>query len=279
MERLYVKWGMLIPFLALTLTSSSARAQSLPQWGTIFAPSAPNQTTDIAVAAPRLLGPAAAANVALTGRVDHVANGVGLRNLGSGTIRLRGVPATASAELGILYFGVICSGPCPASQVVNFQGNAVAAIRIASASQPCWFGTEYGAYSVDVTPLLSGSINDDYFVDSVPSNLKDGTDPWVSPGITAPLAEGASLVVIYSDPSLSPGVVYVNEGAMFFAGTVNIDNPVAPPLLGSFRRFTAIGADGQVGVSESASPAKYVHRADRRPLNRNRWARLDPEPG
>jgi hypothetical protein len=56
MERLCVKWGMLIPLLALTLTSSSARAQSLPQWGTIFAPSAANQTTDVAVAAPRPLG-------------------------------------------------------------------------------------------------------------------------------------------------------------------------------------------------------------------------------
>ncbi len=243
-KRLSAKWGMLAPLIILTLTGSSASAQN---WGTIASPGAPSQA---AAAVPAV----SALSFSFTGLVDHAASGVGLRNKGAGVIRLRGVPVTAQAEAGILYFGIICNGPCPFSQVVNFQGNPVTAIKIATATQPCWFGTEYGAYSVDVTPLLSNPINDDYFVDSVPSNLTDGSDPWVTPGTSAPLAEGASLVVVYSDQSLSPGIVYVNDGAVFFAGTVDIDNPVSPPLPGSSRRFTAIGADGQVGSSTAASP-------------------------
>jgi hypothetical protein len=227
-----------------TLTGSSASAQA---FGTIAAPEAPSQAA--AAAVPAVSVP----SFRFTGLVDHAASGVGLRNKGAGVIRLRGVPVTAQAEAGILYFGIICNGPCPFSQVVNFQGKPVTAINIATATQPCWFGTEYGAYSVGVTPLLSNPINDDYVVSGVPSNLTNGSDPWATPG-SAPLAEGASLVVVYSDPSLSPGIVYVHDGAVFFAATVDIDNPVSPPLPGSSRKFTAIGADGQVGTSTAAAP-------------------------
>jgi hypothetical protein len=131
--------------------------------------------------------------------------------------------------LGILYFGFICDGPCPLDVAVSFQGVTVAGILLATAPQPCWAGETYGAYSADVTPWLSSPINDDYRVEGVPSGRTDGSDPWFSE-LTLPLAEGASLVVVYAQSNLVPGVVYINEGAVMFSGTVTIDNPVSPPL-------------------------------------------------
>ena len=125
---------------------------------------------------------------AFTGQVDHIANGVGLRNRDRGTIRLQGAPATARAVVGILYFGFICDGPCPFSQAVKFRGVPVTSILIATAPQPCWAGDTYGAYSVDVTFLLRPRINGEYLVAGVPSSLTDGSDPWISP-VILPLAE------------------------------------------------------------------------------------------
>ena len=193
-----------------------------------------------------------------TGNVDHVANGVGLRNKGAGTIRLRGAPATASPVAAILYFGFICeTSTCPDVVPVSLMAESTGAIakldgiRIGSAPQPCWSGTTYGAYSVNVPLSLMSRINDDYEVDGVPSSVKDGSDPWINPG-SPPLAEGASLVVVYSDQSISaPSVVYVNDGAMMFSSTVDIVNPVSPPLFGTMRKLTSIGADGQVGFNST----------------------------
>ena len=54
-------------------------------------------------------------------------------------------------------------------------------------------------------------------------------------------------MVIYSDPSLSPGLVYINQGAVMISDTVNIENPVSPPLPGVGHKLTTLGADGQVG--------------------------------
>lgn len=195
----------------------------------------------------------------LVGQVDHVANGVGLRNLGSGTIRLRGAPSSASdVAVAILYFGFICSATCPTSQTVFFQGTAVTALLIGTAPPPCWPGTAYGAYKVEVTGLISAGINDDYSIAGVPSGATDAGDPWNS-SVIPPLAEGASLVVVYVDPTLPTGAVYINDGAVT-GGTVagevvNIDNPTSPPLPGTFRRFTRLGADGQVGFSVTANPS------------------------
>lgn len=208
------------------------------------------------VATPQVVNFVAPASVTtLGGQVDHVASGVGLRNLGSGTIRLRGAPSSASdVAASILYFGFICSGTCPTSQTVFFQGTAVTALLIGTAAQPCWAGTTYGAYKAEVTGLISAGINDDYFIEGVPSGATDGADPWNSP-VVLPLAEGASLLVVYVDPTLTAGAVYINDGAVTgLGGVVNIDNPTAPPVMGSFRRFTNLGADGQVGVSVTAIP-------------------------
>jgi hypothetical protein len=217
---------------------------------------APNKLKGTPAAAV-MLGPDSLS--AFTGRLDHVANGVGLRNSGSGIIRLRGAPAKAAPVSATLEFGFICTGdPCPVTVPVGFTATSTGAsatltgIRIAQAPQPCWFGTTYGAYSVAVPlNLISSPINDDYHVSGVPSFLKDGSDPWITPG-SLPLAEGASLVVVYDDGG-PPGVVYINDGAVMFSGTVTINNPLSPPILfGNTRKLTIIGADGQVGSSTFA---------------------------
>jgi hypothetical protein len=135
---------------------------------------------------------------------------------------------------------------------VAFDGNLVDGFLIGTATQPCWSGTAYGAYSVGVTPLVP-VVNGEHSISGVPSTLTTGEDPWSTP-VVPPLAEGASLVVVYSDPSLSPGVVYINDGAVFFFGTQDFVHSVSPPLTGSSRKFSTLGADGQVGFSTFGNP-------------------------
>ena len=231
-------WGVMVPVLLFVLLSCFAAAQQNGQMGaadpTMLA-AAPAEQTDVSVESASFLG-----------NVDYIAAGTSLRNLGSGTIRLRGAPPTATVEFAVLYFGIICSSPaaCPLTQTVTFNGTPVTAIQIATAPQPCWTGGPYALYSTDVTPLINPGINDDYLLADVPSGTKDGSHPFSA--VVLPLAEGASVIVVISDPGFPPGVVYINDGAvMFFFGVTNIDNPLSPPLIGNSRHLTIIGADGQ----------------------------------
>jgi hypothetical protein len=102
-------------------------------------------------------------------------------------------------------------------------------------------------------------INGDYQINGFPSNAaeRDGRDPWVFTSANLPKAEGATLVVVYSNPSLSSsGRVYIHNGCDLFSGTLNVSNTLALAPAGvSSVKFTRFGADGQVGSSTAASPA------------------------
>jgi hypothetical protein len=191
--------------------------------------------------------------IPLPGGLDHAAAGVGTRNAGFGTIRLRGVPAGATLVSAFLYWGDIGVNP---GLNVCFNGNLIPPGRVqivGTAPQPCWNpGGTFFAYRVDVRTMLSPAINGDYLVRCLRTSVSNGTCPWTPPVNALPLSEGASLLVIYSHPSVPlTAQVILSHGPQFFAignndYTTLLTLPIPPH---SVIKHTRFGADGQVGVS------------------------------
>jgi hypothetical protein len=190
--------------------------------------------------------------IPLPGGLDHVANGSGSRNAGFGAIRLRGVPAGAVAVRAFLYWGVIIPPPAPATATVVFNGVAVTGSLVGVATQPCWNSAGvFAGYRANVLGLLTAQINADYPVTGMPSSVTNGSNPW-SPFVnTLPLAEGTSLVVVYSHSSLPPAatVLISNGPKRFDNGTFDFTHllPSAVPNH-TVLKHTRLGADGQVGI-------------------------------
>jgi hypothetical protein len=191
--------------------------------------------------------------VPLPGGIDHVANGTGARNTGYGNIRLRGVPPGAVPVRAFLYWGVIMNAP-PPSMSVLFKGTPVKG-QLIGTGMSCWCGGTFAAYRASVIALINPGINSDYLVSRIPSAITDGRDAWDAP-CALPLAQGASLVVLYAHPSVPPAArVFINDGASFFAaGINNIFNPLPAPVPPYAQlKHTRLGADGQVGFSSTFS--------------------------
>src|SRR5262249_54587605 len=122
--------------------------------------------------------------IPLPGGLDHVANGVGTRNAGFGTIRLRGVPRRAVAVRAFLYWGTIYDGPAiPLQARATFNGTNVIGRLIGLSAPPCWPGSFYAAFRASVIALLRPGINADYSVTNLASSLTDGRDPWLHPPV------------------------------------------------------------------------------------------------
>lgn len=186
----------------------------------------------------------------LVGGLDHLAAGTGTRNAGYGTIRLRGAPPGARLVAAFLYWGDIVAGPAPLAANVNFEGRRVTGRLIGSTTQPCWNGGGvFALYRAVVSHLVPREIDGDYQVDGFASNLVDGRDPWASVNNTLPLAEGASLVVLFTERNIPRSArLYFTHGPVFFFGQVDIVQGLFPGLPAHAQlKLTRIGADGQGG--------------------------------
>jgi len=163
---------------------------------------------------------------------------------------------------------MICEdSTCPSTVDIEFQGRTITSALIGTSGSPCWAGTRIGAYRVDVSGLMAGRggansiINGDYLISGIPNNAieRDGRDPWSPATPNLPKAEGATLVVVYTNPSLSTsGQVYIHNGTdTASGGTFNATLPLSVPAPSSIAnvKFTRFGADGQVGSSTSPSSA------------------------
>jgi hypothetical protein len=189
----------------------------------------------------------------------HVANGASLRNVGQATIRLRGMPSDAHIIHAWLYWDFTSlTAPTPLQSNVFFGKVGtfvnihlpVSGARIGSGVDPCWYGGSNFVFRADATHLING--NGDYLVSLFlgASSLTNGSNPW-GPPIAGPLAEGASLVVVYGSSLEKTGTVVVYDrglaGTEFESAlTYNLDDVPAPSTGASI--FTEIGADGQIGA-------------------------------
>ena len=66
----------------------------------------------------------------------YIAQGVGLRNRGFGTIHLEGVPAAATIEGAYLYWTIL--GPGSKAHQGKFNGTVIRGARIGTGPGPCW---------------------------------------------------------------------------------------------------------------------------------------------
>jgi len=204
----------------------------------------------------------------------YVAAGTGLRNKGDGSIEISGIPAGSTIEKAFLYWDVLDNYERPELKTGRFNGTWIQGSRIGYGAAPCWSPTWNIAYRADVTNLVTG--NDTYYLTSFASGDKTGCDPWSCDQV-APLAEGASLVVIWRNSGAPQQTIVIYDGAQTLAATsytIGIIGFKAPSPVGG-ASITYIGADGQDGVQDSAECTYFngVQIADRD------WEGSDPREG
>jgi hypothetical protein len=141
----------------------------------------------------------------------YVAAGIGMRNLGYGTIAITGVPDGASIKSATLLWDIVADQPSASFAQGTIDGKAVSGNAVASGASPCWpEGSSNFSYEADVTQLVTG--NGKYSLAGFAAGEDDGADPW-NVGTVAPLLEGASLVVVYQLASMPSTVVQIAGGA------------------------------------------------------------------
>jgi hypothetical protein len=133
------------------------------------------------------VGPAAAWTNA-----GYVAAGVGLRNQGSGNVRIGGIPAGSPVAKAFLYWNVLNASEPSAG--ITLQGTGIRGTMIGQDEAPCWGPVRSWAYRADVTSLVTG--NGTYAISGYPTGTTSGTAPWPGPPV-APMMDGASLIVFY----------------------------------------------------------------------------------
>ena len=197
--------------------------------------------------------------IPLPGGIDHAVAGVGTRNSGQGVIRLRGVPPGSTLLSAFLVWGEITNNP----NAYNVQfgpdcavGANVGGQVYGTTTQPCWNALGvYAGYIASVTGQILPGINGDYRVRGLRSAITNNRCPWGDgacggPGNGLVLSEGASLVVIYSNPCIPRAAqLYITLGPREFEGPHSVTHFTLPAINGNLPnlKHSRIGADGQVG--------------------------------
>lgn len=171
---------------------------------------------------------------------SFVQAGIGLRNVGSGTISVH-VPTGASMVNAILYYTIIDTGtptaPTTSSDnTIFFNGEKITGKLIGSDASPCWGGNIY-VYKADVTSNLvrrGGPIGDQYI--STNSRIVNAVSPWTS--AATPQAESAHLVIIYREST----PIQANVNIYDAAGT-----PGTLSIIGGPASFTAAFGHPHIG--------------------------------
>jgi hypothetical protein len=189
---------------------------------------------------------------------DYVAAGIGMRNLGRGTITISGIPSGSNIEGAYLYWCILDDSLLSDFKSGIFAGRRITGTLIGTGQGPCWVTDYHYAYRADVTSYVSG--NGSYSLRGFASGRTDGADPW-DHGSPPPQCEGASLVVIYSNSTLTEKTVIINDGSVFLhypGDTLNPDTSYTTVMRGFTATapvtacYTFLGADGQTLGSEKS---------------------------
>jgi hypothetical protein len=155
----------------------------------------------------------------------YAAAGVGLRDQGSGTITVTGIPAGANYIARAYLFWAIINNVDPGGAMM-INGHSAAAHLDGTDVSPCWPPPTIYTYSANVTAFITG--NGTYTLSGYPTGLTGGQDPWGSGnGNANPLIEGASLVVFYGQTSATGTPISSTEGSPFSGPVATFAEPDA----------------------------------------------------
>jgi len=174
----------------------------------------------------------------------YAAAGVSLRNRGYGTINLSGIPSGATIVRAYLVWSILGNTEGANFNDGVFKGVAKVGAKVGQGDGLCWGVTNGYAYRADVTAQVTG--NGAYALSGFASGTTDGTDPWTAG--TAPLAEGASLFVVYSKATYPRTTIRFYNGYhsnMAGAASINVPFGFTTSTPAGEARTTFIGADGQ----------------------------------
>jgi hypothetical protein len=132
---------------------------------------------------------------------DYVADGVSLRANNSGTITIT-LPPSSTITNAFLYWEAMEDNDT-LSDTGSFNGNPIRGTLIATSGDLCWGREVTHYFRTDVTDIVSEGNN------SVQINL----------GGPETLLEGASLVVIFSNPNFPTKNIMINDGGVALIGT------------------------------------------------------------
>lgn len=179
-------------------------------------------------------------------RGGYVAAGVSLRNRGKGSIKISGIPSGAKVKAAYLLWSVLSASESSKLKKGKFAGKKITGTKVGSGDSPNWQGTTKGySYRANVTKKVKK--NGTYKLTGFASGTTNGADPFTTTS-KAPLAEGASLVVVYSKSTYPmTKVVLANGYAAIPSGSLSMTVPfgfTAGNPVGA-AQTTFIGGDGQ----------------------------------
>ncbi|MCZ7556553.1 MAG: T9SS type A sorting domain-containing protein [Bacteroidia bacterium] len=183
---------------------------------------------------------------------DYVAAGVGMRNIGSGTINLS-IPTGGVLHKAYLFWAIIYDDTQPPN-TGTLNGNPISGILKGTSGSPCWGGEGINFYLADVTGIAVNGLNT---LTGFPSGLTNGAPP--QGNIVFPLLEGATLVFVFRHPQWDRNTVMIHTGAntftqtavSFWCGTF-IGRPFGNPA-DQLAQQTYIMADGQARAPGGAT--------------------------
>jgi hypothetical protein len=191
---------------------------------------------------------------------DYVAAGVGMRNVGGGTITVT-LPAGSTIERAFLYWSVIRPAGPAAPNTGTLNGTALAGTLVGTSGSPCWPSAASTAlvdnYRADVTGIAVAGAN---ALSGFPSGLTNNAPPQSAPA-AFPLLEGATLVVVFENASYDLNTVVIRDGAQTFS------NQAVSTAFGSFTAAPGSAADQAAQTSYVVADGQAVFASDRASFN------------
>jgi hypothetical protein len=171
----------------------------------------------------------------------YAADGVALRNRGSGAITIAGIPVGSTVKKAYLYWNIL--NPSNPGGAMSFNGVSAPGTMFKAGGDPCWGGGTSWAFRADVTTLVPG--NGVFTVSGYPTGSTTGTNPWDTPSPN-PMAEGASLLVFFerggpAKLELDPKTA-VNPVDSEHCVTATVTDAAGNPVPGITVRFKVTGS-------------------------------------
>ena len=181
---------------------------------------------------------------------DYAAAGIGMRGTGSGTITIASIPPGATVTQAFLYWATVATTFSPPFANGVFNGTPITGTSTGTDGDPCWPGTTTTfAFRANVTALVLPGGNGVYTLTGFATGPPTPTTIF-GEATTPPLAEGATLVILYTDPAALENrdiVIYDGADTIDYAPVGSVSTTMSIPPIGvpGNATTTYIVADGQ----------------------------------